>query len=88
MMTFGDTAGTGTIREHFIAAETVEWDYAPGTTNQCYSRPYNEAELQWTTGGLGTTYLKALYVGYTDNTFTNKTVRDDLMRSIAQLATK
>jgi len=72
------TTGPSTTREYFIAAETVEWDYAPGTVNQCYQRPYTVAEQPWTTGGMGTKYLKALYVGYTDITFTNKTVSKDV----------
>lgn len=63
------------MREYFIAAETVQWHYAPGTVNQCYQRPYTAEEASYTTGGLGTTYLKALYMGYTDITFTTKVVR-------------
>lgn len=69
------TAGTASVREYFIAAESVQWDYAPGSVNQCYNRSYSEEEAAFTTGGLGTKYLKALYVGYTDGTFTTKSVR-------------
>ena len=63
------------MRNYYIAAETVQWDYAPGNVNQCYQRPYTEDEAAFTTAGLGTKYLKALYVGYSDGTFTTKLVR-------------
>ena len=62
-------------REYWIAAETVQWEYAPADVNLCYGRNYTDSEAEYVTAGLGNTYLKAQYIGYTDATFSNRTVR-------------
>jgi hypothetical protein len=67
----------GKVREHFIAAETVEWDYAPFGGEMCTGSLTNFSEGAATFLGdaperLGRRYLKARYVAYTDDTFTRK----------------
>jgi len=68
------SAQTATTREYWIAAETVQWEYAPADGNLCYGRDYTDTEASYVTAGFGNTFLKAQYVGYTDGTFSNKTV--------------
>ena len=53
----------------------MQWEYAPADTNLCYGRNYTDTEASYVTAGFGNTFLKAQYVGYTDGTFSNKTVR-------------
>ena len=43
--------------------------------NLCYGRNYTDSEAAYVTEGIGNTYLKAQYVGYTDDTFSKKSVR-------------
>jgi hypothetical protein len=68
-------AAAPVTREYWIAAETVQWEYAPADVNLCYGRNYTATEAQYVTAGFGNTFLKAQYVGYADATFSNKTVR-------------
>jgi FtsP/CotA-like multicopper oxidase with cupredoxin domain len=74
----GDAAPDGgTVREHFIAAETVEWDYAPFGGEMCTGElePFGEGASVFLGAGpdrLGRKYLKAQYVAYTDGTFTQR----------------
>ncbi|XP_022102595.1 hephaestin-like protein [Acanthaster planci] len=62
-------------REYFIAAEEIEWDYAPNRTHSdgtsfndssSHSYPFFTKE----DNRIGGKYRKAKFVGYTDNTFT------------------
>ncbi|GFY46394.1 ceruloplasmin, partial [Trichonephila inaurata madagascariensis] len=65
----------GKLREVFIAAEEIEWDYAPygfnfmsglNLTEDSYSAPYFEKGPH----RIGGVYRKAVYREYTDATFT------------------
>ncbi|XP_056329240.1 hephaestin-like protein 1a [Danio aesculapii] len=68
----------GTERRFYIAAEEMVWDYAPSgmnymenvtlTKSESDSEPFFSKEG----GKLGGKYLKARYIQYTDETFTNK----------------
>jgi uncharacterized cupredoxin-like copper-binding protein len=73
------------VREFFVAAEPVAWDYAPlgsskagGTANGCPASglvPLTEDERIFTittAGGIGSRYRKARYVLYEDGTFEKK----------------
>jgi FtsP/CotA-like multicopper oxidase with cupredoxin domain len=51
-------------RTYYIAAEDVQWDFAPLGSDPVFSRPLPEP---W---GVQTVYAKQHYVQYTDNTFT------------------
>lgn len=62
-----------TTRTYYIAADEVEWDYAPSGRNAINGLPFNEIENIVMKNGrdrIGRVYLKALYREYTDSTFT------------------
>ncbi len=59
-------------RTYYIAADVVDWDYAPTGTNQIAGRPFNDEEKRTTQVGptvIGRQVRKALYREYTDDTF-------------------
>jgi len=60
------------VRTYYVAADLVEWNYAPAGANLITGAPFGEEEEVFTSGGdglVGLTYLKALYREYTDETF-------------------
>src|SRR6185503_18426748 len=62
----------GKTRMYYVAADEVEWDYAPSGTNQAEGRPFDDVEKKWTEAGkasLGRKAKKALYREYTDDSF-------------------
>lgn len=62
-----------TTRTYYVAADEVEWDYAPSGQNQITGRPFEGVENVVMANGpdrIGRVYLKALYREYTDSTFT------------------
>lgn len=58
-------------RTYFIAADLVEWNYAPSGKNQITGEPFGDAEAIFvnTGPGIGLRFKKALYREYTDATF-------------------
>jgi hephaestin len=68
-------ASEGTVpmtRTYYIAADEVEWDYAPGGMNRFTGRELSELDSLLLTPGadrIGRVYKKALYREYTDSTF-------------------
>jgi FtsP/CotA-like multicopper oxidase with cupredoxin domain len=61
-----------TARIYYIAADEVEWDYAPSGTNLVEGRPFNDDEKPYMEAGptvIGRRAIKALYREYTDGTF-------------------
>ncbi len=63
----------GVVRTYYIAADEVEWDYAPSNMNQITGEAFGEHEAFWAENGphrIGKVYKKALYREYTDETFT------------------
>jgi len=69
-----DFKWNGEVRRYYVAAEEVEWNYAPTGWDNCLGVPLDlsprakhAAALQY-----GTTWLKGLYRGYTDSSFTTK----------------
>lgn len=67
----GSTA-TETVT-YYIAADEVEWNYAPSGKNVVTNKPFGEVENVFVKPGggfIGATYKKALYREYTDDTFT------------------
>ena len=63
---------SGQTRTYYIAVDEVEWDYAPTGTNLSEGRPFNDSERPWMEPGpfvTGRKAKKALYRGYTDDTF-------------------
>ncbi|KAK0930467.1 hypothetical protein LTR29_016681 [Friedmanniomyces endolithicus] len=63
---------SGNIRRYYIAAEEVEWDYAPTGWDNWLGVPMNVSPRADMAGAnqYGTKWLKALYRGYTDSSFT------------------
>ncbi len=60
-------------RTYYIAADLVQWNYAPDGTNVAQGRAFNAEENVFVGSGagrIGSTYTKALYREYTDATFT------------------
>ncbi len=64
---------TSKVRTYHIAADEVEWDYAPGGVNKMMGMKFEGYSTVFTERGphrIGTVYRKALYREYTDDTFT------------------
>jgi len=70
----------GTIRTYYIAAEEVAWDYAPTNYDQFHGVPLSEspdASVFCERGDtrIGKVYKKAIYVEYTDGSFTQRVTK-------------
>lgn len=66
-------------RTYFIAAEEVDWDYAPSGKDLMSGIGFDSVQAVYTVPGpkhLGRVYRKALYREYTDSTFTHPKPRD------------
>jgi hypothetical protein len=61
---------SGTTRTYYLAAEPIDWDYAPAGKDLCKNEPFSDKALLYTTQGIGTKYKKAVYREYEDGTFT------------------
>lgn len=62
---------TGNVRKYYIAAEEVEWDYAPTGWDNWLGVPFNLSPRVKASNYLNSTkWEKALYRGYTDSSFT------------------
>jgi FtsP/CotA-like multicopper oxidase with cupredoxin domain len=62
----------GVIRNYYVSADQVVWDYAPKGRNEITGRPFGETEnvfVRRGPGRIGPTYLKCLYRGYPDASF-------------------
>src|SRR6187455_3888655 len=56
-------------RVYYIAADEVQWDYAPTGSNQVTGEPFDDAANVFVQQGddrIGKVYIKALYREYTD----------------------
>ena len=68
-----------TTRTYYIAADEVDWDYAPARRNLIAGRPFNDDETVFVGQGpsrIGSTYKKALFRQYTDASFTRPQPKD------------
>lgn len=66
-------ASTGKTRTYYIAADEVNWDYAPSGYDVAMGHPFDALEKWYTEPGphhIGSAYKKAIYREYTDGTFT------------------
>jgi len=78
VFTAREGAANSQTRQYYIAADEVEWDYAPTNTNQISGVPFGMPDdpfdpatfVQSGRDRIGKVYLKALYREYTDSTFT------------------
>ena len=62
----------GRVRTYFVAADEVEWNYAPEGIDHMTGKPFSGYAKIHTENGphrIGTKYLKAVYREYTDDTF-------------------
>jgi len=62
----------GRLRRHFLAAEEVDWDYAPSGRDQTTGDPFGSDARVFVEPGpdrIGRVYRKAVYRAYTDDTF-------------------
>jgi FtsP/CotA-like multicopper oxidase with cupredoxin domain len=67
-----DAAPRPQTRLYFIAADEVEWDYAPGGADPMTGKPFEGMAKAYTERGphrIGRIYRKALYREYSDGTF-------------------
>jgi hypothetical protein len=65
------TAPSGQVRTYFIAADEVDWEYAPSRTDQVHGEPYHFQDNPASKGMRdpnATLYRKALFREYTDAT--------------------
>ena len=70
---------TTQTRTYYIAADEVDWDYAPQGKNMITGQPFGDTEnvfVGHTPKTIGSTYRKALYREYTDATFTRLKPRE------------
>lgn len=74
LLSSGDSASSssskGITRTFYLAADEVDWDYAPKRKNLCKNQPFDEAAQLYTKQGIGSKYKKGVYRQYTDDTFT------------------
>jgi FtsP/CotA-like multicopper oxidase with cupredoxin domain len=69
---FGQTPAAR-VRMYYVAADEVDWDYAPGGVNKMMGMKFEGYSTVFTERGpsrIGSVYRKALYREYTDDTFT------------------
>src|SRR3954452_2161122 len=76
-----DTAHSATVqtRTYYIAADEVNWNYAPQGKNMITGEPFAGEDLTFTEPGadrIGTTYKKSLYQEYTGASFTTVKPKD------------
>ena len=63
---------SGKVRTYYVAADEVEWDYAPSGVDHMTGKPYDAYAKVHTERGphrIGTKYRKAIYREYTDESF-------------------
>ncbi|MCC6312377.1 MAG: multicopper oxidase domain-containing protein [Thermomicrobiales bacterium] len=73
------TGDGGRARTYYLAAEEVNWDYAPSGRDLITGEPFDETADVFVGGGedrIGRVYRKALYRAYTDDTFTTPAAID------------
>lgn len=70
---------TGNVRRYYIAAEEIEWDYAPTGWDNWLGMPLDVSPRAKAAGvtRYGTRWTKAVYRGYTDSSFTMKSPQPD-----------
>ena len=67
-----DAAPHGKLRQYYIAADEIEWDYAPSGIDQMMGMPFHGIAKDFMESGphrIGHVYKKAVYREYTDATF-------------------
>jgi len=82
-------AGAGAAeRVYYIAAEEVDWDYAPLGVDHMMGHEFTDEQLLWVgreDGLIGRVYRKAVFREYTDETFTTRKARGEERRHLGLL---
>lgn len=74
-MFMAGAASAGQVRDYYIAAEDVQWDYAPEGRDLMMGTDYTDDQKVFVEAGpgrIGSIYTKIRYIGYTDETFSTK----------------
>ena len=74
----GQAAPAGKTRTYYVAADEVNWDYAPAGRDEAMGMPFDEVARGYTEPGphqIGRVYKKAIYREYTDASFSTLKVR-------------
>ena len=69
---FDGPRAVSTTHTYYVAADKVEWDYAPSGVDRITGEPFSDVAKMVTQSGpdrIGKVYQKALYREYTDSTF-------------------
>lgn len=69
---------TGKTRTYYVAADEVDWDYAPTGRDEAMGHPFDDLEKGYTETGphhIGRVYKKAIYREYTDESFSTLKTR-------------
>ncbi len=78
----------GKTRTYYVAADELNWDYAPSGRDEAMGMPFDEIAKLYTESGphrIGRVYKKAIYREYTDATFSTLKVAPS-RRTISGLA--
>lgn len=62
----------GKTRVYYVAADEIDWDYAPAGRDEAMGHPFDALQKGYTEAGphrIGRVYKKAVYREYTDDTF-------------------
>jgi hypothetical protein len=59
----------GITRSYYLAADSIDWDYAPSGKDLCHHREFTGTAELYTLQGIGTKYKKAVYRQYKDSSF-------------------
>lgn len=66
-------AHAGKTRTYYVAADEIDWNYAPSGRDEAMDMPFDAIAREFTESGphqIGSVYKKAVYHEYTDGTFT------------------
>jgi len=66
-------AHAGKTRTYYVAADEVQWDYAPSGRDEAMGMPFDDISkgfVETSANHIGRVYKKAVYHEYTDATFT------------------
>ena len=69
----------GRTRVYYVAAEEVDWNYAPSGRDEAMGMPFDKLQQGYAEPGphrIGRIYKKAIFREYTDDTFTKLKLRD------------
>jgi len=79
---------TPKLRTTYLSADAVDWDYAPGGSNQITGEPFGDEENVFVAPGpdrIGRVYTKSIYHEYTDASFTSLVNRGPRWQHLGEL---